>query len=200
MSRTAKWLFVLAGLGILAAATPARAGLIPAGVTVSADSGNFRFTYNVLLPSDYKIQSGDYFTIYDFNGLIGGSNQQPAGWTFSSALLGPVPHGVVPTDSSSVPNLTWTYNGPTITGDANLGNFSALSSLSGKIYGDFASRDHEVNNGRSVSNITTTSIPSPNSDTDNVVSHTPEPSSIALLALGVPVMGLWRWRRLRRAS
>jgi hypothetical protein len=199
MARSAKWFLTLVCLGgfVLAVTTPVQAGLIPAAVSVTPDSGNFRFTYSVVLPSNYSLHSGDYFTIYDFHGLLGGS-QQPAGWTYSTSNVGQTPPGILPVDDSSVPNLTWTYNGPTISGSSggvDLGNFSALTSFSGAMNSDFASTDHMMDNGRGVSNLTTTSTPDPNS----IPSRTPEPASFLLLGLSLPVLGAWRLLNRRAA-
>ena len=49
------------------------AGIIPASVTVTPEAGNFRWQYSIVLPTDMKLQAGDYFTIYDFAGLVDGS-------------------------------------------------------------------------------------------------------------------------------
>src|SRR5262245_45702473 len=56
-------LFAAAVVAVGLAATPAKAGLLPITVSVQPESGNFRWTYSIVLPSDYKLQSGDYFTI-----------------------------------------------------------------------------------------------------------------------------------------
>jgi hypothetical protein len=199
MSRSAKWFLTLVWLGglVLAAATPAQAGLIPAAVSVAPDSGNFRFTYSVVLPSNYSLHTGDYFTIYDFHGLMGG-NQQPAGWTYGTTNVGQTPPGILPVDDPAVPNLTWTYNGPTLSGSmggADLGNFSVLSSSGIAMDSDFASTDHTMDSGHAVSNLTTTSTPEPNS----IPSHTPEPASFVLLGLSLPVLSVWRWLKRRAA-
>ncbi|HLW66381.1 MAG TPA: hypothetical protein VKS79_13795 [Gemmataceae bacterium] len=199
MSRIAKWSLTLVWLGglVLAFAAPAQAGLIPAAVTVAPDSGNYRFTYSVVLPSNYSLHAGDYFTIYDFHGLMGG-NQQPAGWTYSTSNVGQTPPGILPVDDPKVPNLTWTYSGATISGSSGgvgLGDFSVLSGTNGMINSDFASTDHMMDNGRGVSNLTSTSTPDPNS----VPPRTPEPASFVLLGLSVPVLGAWRWLKRRAA-
>src|SRR5262245_17783928 len=114
MVRSVKWMLALAlvaGLG-----QSAWAGMIPAAVTVTPDGSNFRFTYSIVLPTDYTLKAGDYFTIYDFNGLVEGSNTQPSNWTFSSSMTGPTPPHILPTDSASVPNLSWAYTGPEVSG------------------------------------------------------------------------------------
>ena len=52
--------------------------IIPASVTVTPDSGNFRWTYSIVLPTNMMLQSGNFFTIYDtVNGLVPGSIQAP---------------------------------------------------------------------------------------------------------------------------
>ena len=39
--------------------------MLPVSATVP-DSGNFRYTYGLVLTSDSTLKTGDYFTIYDF--------------------------------------------------------------------------------------------------------------------------------------
>jgi hypothetical protein len=193
MMRTAKWLLalaVVAGLG-----QTARAGLIPAAVTVTPDGTNFRFTYSVVLPTDYTLKAGDYFTVYDFHGLVAGTNSQPSNWTFSSPMTGPTPPHILPTDSASVENLSWTYTGANISGQIGLGNFWALSTFGGQMDGDFTSFDHSASAGRAVGNITETSIPDPRSGS---VSETPEPATLALFAAALPLFGLYRLARRKK--
>ncbi len=110
------------------ATTPAYAGLVPTTVTVTPEGGNFRWTYAIVLPSDMKLQAGDYFGIYNFNGLLAGSGASPEGWTLSTPAVSPLPANVTIFDDPTAPNLIWTYNGPTIpTGQLGLGNFWASS-------------------------------------------------------------------------
>src|SRR5256885_16236655 len=95
MTRTPRTvrLFALAlALALAAAATtPARAGLLPVSVTITPEAGNFRWTYAITLPTDVKVQSGDYFPVYDFGGLVAGAIAAPDGWTCSTSKLGPTP-------------------------------------------------------------------------------------------------------------
>jgi PEP-CTERM motif len=77
-----------------------------------------------------------FFTLYDLNGLIAGSETQPSGfWTPTEQLIGITPAGVAPADNPSVLNITWSYSGPLITDgnitSTNLGNFTFLSSFGG---------------------------------------------------------------------
>ena len=63
----------LAITAILTAPTAARAGLIPVQVSVLPEGGMYRFTYAIVLPTDSVLRPGDYFTIYDFDGYVAGS-------------------------------------------------------------------------------------------------------------------------------
>src|SRR3954466_14549092 len=104
------WIARLLTTAVAAAAVSgvATAGIIPASVTVTPEAGNFRWTYSIVLPTDMKLQAGNYFTIYDFGGLIAGTNVQPPDWTFSSSRVGPIPPGLNPVDNGAIDNLTWT--------------------------------------------------------------------------------------------
>lgn len=171
----------------------ARAGLLPVNVTVTPDAGQYRWTYAIVLPTDSQIRSGDYFTIYDFAGLAPRTNSQPTNWVFSEANLGPVPAGVLPTDDPTLPNLSWTYTGPTVSsGQLGLGNFWALSAYSEATNSAFTARTHRTSDGRIDTNITDTVVPVPTAPPPGV----PEPGTLVLAALGVPFLGLAR--RLRR--
>jgi hypothetical protein len=55
----------------------AQAGLLPISVTITPEGENFRWTYAIVLPTDMKLQSGNYFTIYDFNGYQPGGETAP---------------------------------------------------------------------------------------------------------------------------
>jgi hypothetical protein len=186
----------LAILGLaasLAMTNAATAGLLPVNVTVLPDGGNFRWTYNIVLPTDSQLAHGDYFTIYDFGGLVPNSASTPKDWAFTSSMLGPVPPGVVPTDDPNLPNLTWTYTGPTIpSGQIGLGNFWALSQYQDSTTSSFTARTHRTSDGDIDTNITDTSVPVPTGPT-----QTPEPTTLVLAGLGLPLAGLAR--RIRRS-
>lgn len=163
----------------------ADAGLIPGAVTVVPGSGYYQFKYNVSLPSDYKVKSGDFFTIYDFHGYVAGHDAQPAGWTFSTGMTGPNPPGIAPSDSGGVVNLTWTYSGPDLTTPGSLGVFEAASSFGKTGDVQFASRDHRMLDGRAVGNYTLTDGPDPTRPS------APEPATLLMIALGLPLVGVW---------
>lgn len=184
---------VLGFLASLAMASNASAGLLPVNVSILPDGGNFRWTYNIVLPTDSQLRNGDYFTIYDFGGLVPGSASSLKDWTFTESNLGPVPPGVVPTDDPNVPNLTWTYNGPTIpSGQIGLGNFWALSQYQDSTTSSFTARTHRTSDGEIDTNITDTLVPVPTGPT-----QAPEPTTLVLAGLGLPLVGLVR--RIRRS-
>jgi len=169
-------------------ATEARAGLLPVSVTTAPEGDFYRWTYSLTLPTETMLRSGDYFTIYDFAGYRPGSMTAPANWTGTSAERGPVPPGLLPSDTN-LPNLTWTYTGPTITaGAADLGTFSALSPYQVSTEGPFTARTHRTSDGLPDANITTTTVPVP---------QVPEPSTLLLAGLGLPALGFARrwWKR-----
>ena len=78
----------LALSAVLAAPTTTHAGLVPVQVSVLPEGGMYRFTYAIVLPTNSVLRPGDYFTIYDFDGFVSGSqtasgSPYSANWTFS---------------------------------------------------------------------------------------------------------------------
>ncbi|HXD88539.1 MAG TPA: hypothetical protein VN641_18765 [Urbifossiella sp.] len=184
-------LCAVALLAAIAAPTPARAGLLPVQVSVTPDSGNYRWTYAIVLPTDSQLQSGDYFTIYDFGGMVNGTIQAPSGWTVAVANVGTTPNRVDPADDASLPNLTFTYGGATInTGQTGLGNFWADSTDSLATDSFFTASTHRTSDGKPDSNITETIVPVPTASTPPP--SVPEPATMVLALLGVPLLGVTR--------
>ena len=181
-----------AAVAVAVAAGSASAGLLPTSVTVTPESGNFRWAYAIVLPTDMKLQSGNYFTIYDFAGLVDGSVVAPDGWTVGVQNSGIVPTLLKPTDDPNVPNLVFTYTGPTIpAGQVGLGNFFATSTFENKKDTSFTAVTNRSSDGLLDSNITTTDAPVGNAPPPGV----PEPATLALAALGLPLLGLAKLRR-----
>jgi hypothetical protein len=187
-------LFV-AAVAAVASATSASAGLLPVSVTVTPDSGNYRWTYAIVLPTDMQLQRGNYFTVYDFNGYVAGNEKAPDGWTLSVQNTGPTPNQLRPNDDTSITNLTWTYNGPTIpSGQIGLGNFWAFSQFGTSVSNSFTSITGRTSDGQPDSNITETSVPTGTSTTPTT---TPEPTTLLLAGLGLPLIGVTRMVRRR---
>src|SRR6266705_2904653 len=160
-----KYFLLLAA--ITAVSLSARADIIPTLSSVTGSSPTFTWNYSANVTVDQTVNTGDFFTIYDFGTIAPGSNAQPTGWTFSQALLGPTPALTNPTDNPNILNLTWTYTGTTpISGSAALGMFSVITSTDQLKTGQFsaeATRNSGPNAGTKVDNIGTISVPVPES-------------------------------------
>lgn len=204
------WKMGLAALFAGAFGASAQAGLLPLSSRVEADGSNYRYTYGVMLTSNSTLQNGDQFVIYDFTGLVAGSNEQPAGFSFTPMNAGGNIGRTVPNDNPEMPNLVWTYTGDTpLIGQIGLGNFSALSTNpESNVTTDFVSRTHvEDPNGelREEDNITNTKAPSgtdvqppPPPPPPPPPTGVPEPSTMLLLAAGLPLVAGVRALRRRK--
>lgn len=180
----------------------AQAGLLPTEVKVFPEAGNYRWQYAIVLPTDMKLQSGNYFTIYDFAGLVEGTVVTPddALWDVSVQNSGVIPPLLKPTDDPNIPNLVFRYKGPVIpAGQLGLGNFMATS-----VFGEdtrkevsFTAETNRTSDGLRDNNITTTEAPSgtPGGPPPEV----PEPATLLLAGLGLPLLGLARLRKKKTA-
>ena len=206
---------LLAAFLLLAAVNPqADASIIPTLVSVTpVGDGTFTYTYNVDLAEDQNAFNDgatpgastpagvgapsttfkDYFTIYDFGGLVPASNTQPAGWTLQTSLVGSTPDSTNPADDPTIVNLTWVRTGdPDILGPADLGNFSARSTI-GLVgldnYTSDATRSQGATAGTAVGDIGSVNVPL------GVPTAVPEPSTLLLLGGGMAGFGFLRRRR-----
>jgi hypothetical protein len=119
--------------------------------SIAGSNGNFTWNYSGTVFSGETVTTGSFFTIYDFGSITPGSNSQPAGWTLSTNTTGITPIGT-PTvkDNPAIPNLTWTYNGPSIVGNntiGNLGTFSVITNTNQVRDGEFAAQATSSNQG-----------------------------------------------------
>jgi len=185
-------------------AATAKADLIVTFDSVAASGSNFLWTYNVELGPSQETTEGaaghpTFFTLYDLNGLIAGSETQPSGsWTPTEQLTGITPVGTAPVDSPSVLNITWSYSGKLIK-DAkgkttNLGDFTFLSSFGG-VSGliAFSQQATKNNPGKKDDDTRLAGI---GEIVGPAVSTVPEPSSLLLLGSGLLGLAIFTKRKL----
>jgi len=213
-----KTLTLVAALGALTLAAPAvEAAITPTLVAVTPNGdGTFTYTYNVDLAEDQNAMDDgavqptgttptgpgalsntfkDYFTIYDFAGLVGGSWTQPEGWSFSFAATGPTPSTTTPSDDPNLLNITWIKTSGDVAGPSDLGMFS-VRSVFGLValdnYTSDATRSQGPTAGTAVASIGSTNVPQQSGGTPFVVS---EPGTLMLLGSGLLGLGLFRRKK-----
>ncbi len=195
-----------AAVAAVAAAGTAAAGIIPASVTITPEAGNFRWQYAIVLPTDMKLQAGDYFTIYDFGGLVSGSQfadpvtSDASDWVMDVQKAGPIPAGLNPADDADIDNLVFRYKGGSaLTGQTGLGNFGAVSTVGTSTQSDFTGQNPQASNGDLDRNIINTIAPGVPPVVENPTG-VPEPTTLLLAAIGIPAAGAARALRKRKKA
>lgn len=198
---------VLGSLGLVVGVQgPAQATLIPTLDGIAPSGGGFLWTYNIGLAADQNATggaaqsinpvpvaaTGDFLTIYDFRGFLGGTCFAPTGWACQTQAIGFTPDTQTPTDSGDLTNLSFTRTGTTINGPVtDLGDFGAQSIIGLSDAGIFTSRGTKNIGelaGTKVDSVGQVSVPAP----------VPEPAT--LLLLGSTMAGLGAVLRRRRGA
>jgi hypothetical protein len=183
---------VLGGIGLLAAGSAARAESIIVVFLGQLPVGQYNYNATVAEgASNSRVETGDFFTIYDFEGY-NGVHGEPVDWAFSAQNLGINPPTIpLPiSDNPFLPNLTWQYTGLTpIDAVASLGNFFAQSTvLTENPFGTYAGADHQE---QLVGPFTGQYLPSGNNGFTTVPNSVPVPASAwaGLVLLGMVFAG-----------
>lgn len=195
-------LCALLSAAALMASSVVKADIIPLFNAATPVSGGCEFSYDVGIADGSRVNTGDYFTIYDFTGLVSGSEVFPVDWAVSEQLVGITPAGVDPSafsgDSGSVMNITFTYTGAaTLFGPTVIGGPAAFRATSSSCFttglGTYASAAHKNNPGS----------PDDNTAQNNAgflvtPAAVPETSSLMLLVPGLVPLSILLRRRVRK--
>lgn len=198
--RSRATLGTLLSAAVLILGNAVQADIIPVfNASTPVGGGNTEFSYTASIASGSRVNTGDYFTIYDFNGYVAGTEFSPADWTPTVQLLGVTPSGQLITDNPAVVNITFTYTGAApIIGPVNpvggIGAFGADSTSAAiKALGQYTSQTHKHNPTHPDNNTV-------QSNQGFVVTPAavPETSSLMLLVPGLVPLGMVLRRRVRK--
>jgi hypothetical protein len=195
LSMRLRWVIGVGALGWFAAGAPEADAAIVVDMATVMQVPDPTFLYhfqveltNNIVPPGEEIATNDFFTIYDIQGLIPGTNNQPPNWAATFQFVGITPIGVNPPDDPTLLNVTWTFIGDVpILAPAMLGGFTVESRSDASRHLAYSWQTTLIGDGH-------------RSGTTTVdVLDTPEPSSLVLAGIGLPAAFLWLRRRSRVA-
>ena len=154
----------------------------------TADNGT-SFLYSGSVQNNQQVNSGDYFTIFDFAGLVSGSGPS-SNWVFN------IEHDVAgQPDNPAVADATFTYTGSPIIGQPGktlLGIFTLKTTATGQQQGPYVFETTRSNGGNAVSSIDQSGITTIAAGASAV----PEPSAMLLVGTGLMAACLRRQKKL----
>ena len=207
---------VLAAVLLLMKAGTAKADILLTLASVTPSGSDFQYTYDVMLNAQSVMSaagggtntgnapSNNFFTLYEIQGLVAGSETYGGalGMAGNSAhteqLAGVTPAGQtpIPPDSGSFPNITTYWTGANVTAlnaPVELGTFSFLSTNPlGSTMLSYAGATQDLGLFPAAISNNIAQVAGPGPSSAPVVS---EPGTLMLLAIGLPVLGGYCYRR-----
>jgi hypothetical protein len=181
---------------------PARADVVLTLIGSIPVGNAFEYTYSVRLTEGSALRPGgggmntaNFFTLYDIPGLISGSETYGGVLATNSSHteqhmgITPVTENPFPAETGSLMNVTTFWTGPEVSGSADLGTFSFLSTDplgSGMLA--FTAASQNFHNMSFIAN-NSGGVAGPSG------SAAPEPSTLILVAIGMSLVGALNYGR-----